>query len=252
MPIGVYTRTQYHIEINRKGHLGQNKGKPLSEEHKRKIGEANKIKLKGKKHSEEWKKKMSERMKGHKVLEETRRKISEAHKGKIISEKHKRKMSEGRKGMKLSEEHKRNLSKASKGKKLSKEVREHMSRGRKGIIFSEEHKRKLSEWHISHPNKKFKDTSIELKVEAELIKRGINYQKQVPLCKTAIVDFYLPEHRIVIQADGDYWHNIAGRRENDARQDAVLTFNGFNVYRFWEKEINQNISNCIDKIKFNN
>ena len=93
-----------------------------------------------------------------------------------------------------------------------------------------------------------KDTKIELKVEAELIKRGINYQKQVPLCKVAIVDFYLPEYRIVIQADGDYWHNRPERIQNDIRQNAVLTFNGFNVYRFWEHDINESVENCINKI----
>ena len=247
MPRGIYQRTQYHIEINRKGHLGINKGKPLSEEHKKNIGEANKGKKKPL--SEEHKKNIGESLKGHKVSEETRKKISEGNKGKTMSEEARKNMSEGRKGMKLSEEHKRNVGKASKGKKHSEESRKNMSEARKGIKFSEKHKRSLSEWHIEHPNKKFKDTSIELKVEAELIRRGINFQKQVPLCKIAIVDFYLPEHRIVIQADGDYWHNRQGRKERDAMQDAVLTFNGLNVYRFWEHEINESVENCINKIK---
>ena len=93
-----------------------------------------------------------------------------------------------------------------------------------------------------------KDTNIELKVEKELQKRGINYQKQVPLCNIAIVDFYLPEYRIVIQCDGDYWHNLQGRKEKDERQNKILIFNGFNVYRFWEYEIKQSVENCINKL----
>ena len=32
------------------------------------------------------------------------------------------------------------------------------------------------------------------------------------------------------------------------QQDKVLTFNGFNVYRFWEHEINNSVKNCINKI----
>src|ERR1700687_4999414 len=56
---------------------------------------------------------------------------------------------------------------------------------------SEEAKRKNREWHTLHPNKVFKETSIEIKVEQELIKRDIIYQKQVPLCKIGVVDFYL-------------------------------------------------------------
>jgi very-short-patch-repair endonuclease len=97
-----------------------------------------------------------------------------------------------------------------------------------------------------NPNRKFKDTSIELKIETELQRRNINYQKQVPLCKIAIVDFYLPEYRIVIQCDGDYWHNLPGVKEKDERQDKVLIFNGFNIYRFWEHEINESVKKCID------
>lgn len=99
-------------------------------------------------------------------------------------------------------------------------------------------------------NKFFKDTSIERKIEEELKKRNLNYQKQVRLCNVARVDFYLPEYRIVIQCDGNYWHNLPGRREKDERQDNILKFNGFNIYRFWGSEINKSVKDCIDKIKF--
>ena len=67
-----------------------------------------------------------------------------------------------------------------------------------------ETRQKIREYVVAHPNKQFCDTGIELKIEAELIKRNIVFQKQVPLCKIARVDFYLPEYHIVIQADGDY------------------------------------------------
>jgi len=64
----------------------------------------------------------------------------------------------------------------------------------------------------------------------------------------AIVDFYLPEYRIVIECDGDYWHNLPGTREKDEMKDKVLIFNGFNVYRFWEHEINESVESCINKL----
>jgi G:T-mismatch repair DNA endonuclease (very short patch repair protein) len=68
---------------------------------------------------------------------------------------------------------------------------------------------------INHSRKiRHKDTKIELKVEKELKRRNINYQKQISLYPRAMVDFYLPEYRIVIQCDGDYWHNKKGRKEN--------------------------------------
>ena len=142
-----------------------------------------------------------------------------------------------------------------KGHKQSNTGRTHIKKGQKlslGSKRSEEHKRKKREWMIEHPNRIFKDTKIELKMEAELQKRGINYQKQVPLCKIARVDFYLPEYRIIIQCDGDYWHNLENVKERSVRQDKLLTFNGFNVYRFWEHEIKESVESCVDKLKFIN
>ena len=107
---------------------------------------------------------------------------------------------------------------------------------------------KVKEWDRNHPRNRFQDTSIELKIEAELKRRDIDYRKQVRLCKVARVDFYLPGDRIIVQCDGDYWHNLPGAQERDERQDKVLIFNGFNVYRFWEHEINKSAEECIDRI----
>lgn len=142
--------------------------------------------------------------------------------------------------------------KGNKGKKHPKMVGQQTVLGKhwKNPPMTEAHKQKLREWKISHPTCSNKDTGIELKIEAELQRRNINYQKQVPLCKIARVDFYLPEYRIVIQCDGDYWHNKPGIPERDERQDKVLTFNGFNIFRFWEHEINESPKKCIDKITF--
>ena len=68
-------------------------------------------------------KRHSEAMKGKKHSEEHKMKISEAHKGKKCSEEHKRKISESKKGKKCSEEHKRKMSESLKNRKdLSKKV----------------------------------------------------------------------------------------------------------------------------------
>ena len=58
------------------------------------LDEHNTIHHKGKKHSEETKKKMSESQKDKTVSTETKRKISESEKGKTVSEESKQKMSE--------------------------------------------------------------------------------------------------------------------------------------------------------------
>ena len=82
--------------------------------------------IKGKHHSEEHKRKISEARKGKPLSEEHKRKLSEARKGKPF---------EARKGKYHSEETKRKMSEARKGKPSWS----------KGKHFSEEYKRKLSE-----------------------------------------------------------------------------------------------------------
>lgn len=225
MPSGIYERNK---ETKRKLSEAK-KGIKFSEEHKGKISKSLEgIKYSNRKKpssfSEEHRENMSKARKGHIVLRETRKKIGKAHTGK-----------------KRTEETKKNISQALKDRLV-------WNKGKKGI-YSEETRRKMSEVKIKNPNRVFKNTSIELKTEKELKRRNIDYQKQVPLCKRAIVDFYLPKYRIIIQCDGDYWHNLPKQKEKDEQQDKILTLNGFNVYRFWEHEINQSVSNCINKLK---
>ena len=96
-------------------------GKKQSIEHRKKISE----KLKGIRHSDEFKKKISDTMKrlgmrpptavmGRKLSEETKRKMSESKKGRKLSEETKRKLSEiakksNRRGVKMSKETKQKI-----------------------------------------------------------------------------------------------------------------------------------------------
>lgn len=97
-------RTQEEMELTKKkmseSLKGKNKGKHHSEEARKKISEAHKGKAtwNGKHHSEESKKKMSESHKGKKLSEEHRKKLSEVGKGKHHSEETKMKISEAKKG----------------------------------------------------------------------------------------------------------------------------------------------------------
>jgi DNA mismatch endonuclease (patch repair protein) len=184
-------------------------------------------------------------------------------KGEKMSEEMKEKIRKPQIGRTFTDEHREKIKKAHLGKRgaqHSQETKDKIRKSHIGLKHGDAAKKKISEFNISHPQKHFKDTSIELKIEEELKRRGLvldrDYFKQVPLCKVKIVDFYLPGYRIVIEADGCYWHNcpihgngnIKGCNEKDPRQTAILTFNGFNVYRFWEHEINSNVVECINKL----
>ena len=129
--------------------------------------------MKGRKHTEETKRKISEAnkgnqyAKGNKLSKETRRKMSEAKKGEKnnrFGKKHtaetKRKISEAKKGVPKSKEHRRKMSEAKKGdnhhrywvgKKFSEEHRQSQGEAHKGKIISEETKRKLSEAQKGRP-----------------------------------------------------------------------------------------------------
>lgn len=90
-----------------------------------------------------------------------------------------------------------------------------------------------------------KDTSIEIKVQDILMKNGYIFEKHQPCCDICQPDILFPEEKIIIQCDGDYWHNYPDGINRDHYQDKILTENGWNVIRFWEHEINDNIENCL-------
>lgn len=178
-------------------------------------------------------------------------------KKQIRSEDGKRRFSEKMKGKKRSSESIDKFRKSMTGTKRSKEARENMRNSHLGEKHSEVQNQKHREWMINNPIHVFKDTKIELKIEAELQKRDINYQKQVGLCNAAKVDFYLPDYRIAIECDGCYWHNcplhgkgeVRNRGKNDVEKNNILSLNGYKIYRFWEHEINESTEKCMNRIE---
>ena len=76
--------------------------------------------------------------KGKFLSEEHRKKLSEAKKGKLLSEEHRKKLSEAKKGKKrmpFSEEHRRKISEAKKGKVRSVETKNKISKALKGMTW---------------------------------------------------------------------------------------------------------------------
>lgn len=100
-------------------------------------------------------------------------------------------------------------------------------------------------------------TSIEVALETELTRRGIEFEEQKTY-KLGIVDIFI-EPNIYVFADGDYWHaydavqGIAEPTEKQAKQIAkdrqqtnYLKACGNVVFRFWEHEINADVEACVD------
>ncbi len=93
-----------------------------------------------------------------------------------------------------------------------------------------------------------KDTKIELKLQDLLSSKGVTFKKQYPLLGKYLADIFV-EPNIVIEADGEYWHTRPGRQESDGLRDEELTMNGYKVIRLWDKEINNDINGCWNRLR---
>lgn len=98
-------------------------------------------------------------------------------------------------------------------------------------------------------------TGIELKIEKALLEANLKFNEQYPLEEITVVDFYLPQYRIVIYCDGDYWHQGEwAKNHNVIRKDnwqtKVLESKGYKVFRFSETEINKSPEECINLAKY--
>lgn len=115
---------------------------------------------KGQKASLETRYRMSKAHLGKKFTEEHKRKLSEANKGKsrqfkgvCLTEEHKRKLSKTHKGMRCTEETRRRMSEAQKGRCHTEETRRRMSLSSTGKVVKEEIRRKISKSKsgVNHP-----------------------------------------------------------------------------------------------------
>lgn len=108
---------------------------------------------------------------------------------------------------------------------------------------------------------KRKITAPEKTVSALLASLGVAYVEQAPLGYYT-VDFLVPSVRLVIQADGDYWHvnpklypdestlsdTQRKRRRLDASCDSFLRNRGFTVVRFWEYDLKHGLDECFARL----
>jgi G:T-mismatch repair DNA endonuclease (very short patch repair protein) len=175
---------------------------PLSEEHKRKIGESNR----GKVVSEETRSRISASRTGKKASPETKAKLSAQRKGKPKSEEWKALMRERMKG--------NSNGQGNKGKKRTEAEKAAISAFHTGRKQSEETKRKRAISMAKSPAFRYKPTSIELLAQAALNRLNVEFVEHkvfmseedgqvVRMCP----DLYIPSKDLVIEINGCYVHN---------------------------------------------
>jgi G:T-mismatch repair DNA endonuclease (very short patch repair protein) len=125
---------------------------------------------------------------------------------------------------------------------------------------------RIRQYQISHPNRKFSGTNIEIAIKDALLskglKEGIDFIGQVPVmdknnkkyfCRD---DWYLIKKDLHIFCDGCHWHGCDicnekgtdGMRERDKRANDRMNANSIKYIRFMEHDILNRIDWCIKKL----
>jgi very-short-patch-repair endonuclease len=203
------------------GKPSPNKGKPMSEEQKIKISNSAKNNpnygMRNKKMSKEARLKISKSNTGKIMSKEARLKISKGNTGKIRTTKVKERIRKTLKNKYKNKIH------PNKGFKHTKEAIEKIKAARLRQVFP------------------LKDSSIEVKLQNYLKELNIKFEshKLIKNIKHPYnCDIFIPNINLVIECDGNYWHNYPFGNKIDIIRTEELQDKGYNVLRLWEHEIN--------------
>ena len=220
----------------------------------------------GKKLSPETRAKIGARHRGKPLSPEWRAKLSRAHKGKKHSPEHIEKVAQANRGLKRSAETRLKLHLSHVGRtyeeifgpEKAQEKIEKMRRaltGRfssfKGKSYEElygpkkagEMKAKLhaaQARYLSGPIRWTKRTYIEIKMEGILTSiSDLQFESQKWVGKRYVADFLIPTKNLIIECDGEMWHNYPHGTLRDHFRDQYLKNCGYTILRFWERDINK-------------
>ena len=122
----------------------------------------------------------------------------------------------------------------------------------KGIPLTDEHRQKISAtakntWNSISPEERARriqrltavgPSSLEKTICQVIDVIGIAYETQVVFAGGKYVaDIYIPEKKLVIECNGNYWHNLPERIKRDRKFEAFLTRNGYKVLWLWQRDI---------------
>lgn len=114
----------------------------------------------------------------------------------------------------------------------------------------------------SHP--KYGTSKLEKKFAKEFLEKlGLKYEEQFYAESIKrFYDFYLPECRVLIEVDGDYWHSYGKvyeemnpTQKKNARVDKIKNewalAHGIPIVRIWEHDIRENPEKVMKILKEN-
>jgi very-short-patch-repair endonuclease len=173
----------------------------------------------------------------HRVKDNIKKVMSNPNRGMNISK--------ALSGIEKSDEHKEKLSKLAKKRWSNQEERE-----------KQKNRRVL--WIKKHGfNKKSK---LEKYFESLLVSLNIDFEPQYAV-NGYLYDFYIKHKNTLIEVDGDWFHfNSDVHNEitsvvqektinNDIIKNDIAKKEGYNLIRFWENDINNNLENVINTLR---
>ncbi len=102
-----------------------------------------------------------------------------------------------------------------------------------------------------------KPSSIEVKVKKQLDMINIRYAQQKRVhngSRYFFLDFYLPDLKLVIECNGDYWHNLPDKIKRYKQLKKYVESTGRKIIFIWEHEINDDwfwIGDFIEEVMQN-
>lgn len=109
-------------------------------------------------------------------------------------------------------------------------------------LTKEEQIKRLSKWiEAGHDSFVFLEpSSLEKKVAKQLDDIGIRYIQQKKIFdgnRSYYLDFYIPQYKLVIECNGNYWHNKDDRIIRDKKLKEYVESTGRKIIFIWEDEI---------------
>lgn len=124
--------------------------------------------------------------------------------------------------------------------------------------------------HKNMSNIKNKDTGIEVKLRKALWKKGYRYRKNYKKLPGKL-DIVLLKYKLIVFCDSEFFHGkdwedlqeqlkrgnnaefwikkISQNRIHDEEINKQLKFMGWNVIRFWGKDIKKDVEQCVKVIE---
>lgn len=92
------------------------------------------------------------------------------------------------------------------------------------------------------------ESYIERRLFDALVSQGYVVRTQVP-CGRYSIDLAIPSLKLAIECDGKSYHSSPAQKAHDRRKNVFLRKNGWRVLRFSGRQINQELSKVLFKIK---